>query len=142
MVFFKDGRCLDPAGIGPGIGFCEAEGPDFFALCHGRDPFFFLGVGSKGQYGIDGHRVVHRDTEPQAGTDPGYFFNGNTITDGVQSRSAQVLGDLDAKIAQLCHFFDDVPREPCLLIDVACDGFDFPFAESSDRAADRPVFFF
>ena len=120
------------SSVRTGIGFRQAERPDFFPRSQGHQvfPFLFFGAESEDGVGPQGHMGGQDDTS--APVHSGQFFHGNGVADVVQPGTAIFFGEGDAHPSQFSHFFDLFVREFIFLVQHERNGFDLGFRKAAD----------
>ena len=102
---------LDTGGIGPGVGFGQAERAEIVAPGQARDVLLFLFRSAELVDGVGAERGVGGEGQAGRGADPRYFLDRNRVRLVVEAHTAKFLRPQDAEPAALGHGLDVIIHE-------------------------------
>ena len=132
MVAHVLGGGLRAAGVGAGVGLCQAEGADLSAAAQVGQVLALLLLRAELDDGEGAQRGVGGQNDAGAAVHPGQLLHGDGVAEHVQSAAAvlRVIGD--AHQAHLPQLFNSLRGEAVLLVQLERDGFDLGLRESAD----------
>ena len=126
------GGGLGPAGVGPGVGFRQAEGADFPPRAQVREVFLLLLLVAEGGNGIGAQGGMGGEDDPRAAVHPGQFLHGDGIAQSVGPGALVLRAIGQAHQAQFPHLLHRLRGEAVLLVQHEGDGFDLGLRKFPD----------